>query len=84
MNNINVREILNEPEPLFIRPQGPDKHAAAERLAVTERLFEEWHGEINRTNLRAIPGNLGKLYEQAALVLCMILHEEKRIVTRND
>ncbi len=82
MNDINVREILNEPEPLFIKAQGPDKHAAAERLAATEKHFEAWHSEINRTNLRGIPGNLGKLYEQAAIVLCMILHEEKRIVTK--
>ena len=82
MNEINVREILNEPEPLFIRAQGPDKHAAAERLAATERHFEAWHSEINRTNLRGIPGNLERLYEQAAIILCMILHEEKRIVTK--
>lgn len=82
MNEINVREILNEPEPLFIRAQGPDKFAAGERLAITEKYFEKWHSEINQTNLRGIPGNLGKLYEQAAIVLCMILHEEKKIVTK--
>ena len=81
MTDINVREILQEPEPLFLKRQGPDKHAAAERLATTERIFEEWHSEINRTNTRAIPSRLAKKYEEAAMVLCMILHEEKKIVT---
>ena len=82
MNDINVREIMREPEPLFLRSQGPDKHSAAERLAVTERIFEEWHGEINRTNIRNIPTTLSKLYEEAAVVLCLILMEEKKIVNR--
>ena len=81
MNNINVREIMREPEPLFLRIQGPDRLAAAERLAATERIFEDWHGEINRTNLRELPPKLARLYEEASITLCMILNEEKQIVT---
>lgn len=82
MNDINVREILNEPEPLFLRPQGPDKLAAAQRVAITEKYFEAWHSEINQTNLREIPATTRKLYEQAATILCMILHQEKRVITK--
>ena len=82
MNDINVKEIMREPEPLFIMKKGPDKQAAAERLAATDKMFEEWFGEINKTNTRCIPTKLYELYEQAATILCMIRYEEKAIVTK--
>ena len=82
MNEINVREILREPDPLFIKPQGPDKSAAAERIGATYKFFEEWYNVINSTNLRGIPTDLYKLYEEAAVKLCLILAEEKKIVTK--
>lgn len=80
---IDVRKVMNEREKLFLKAQGPDKMSAAERLAATERIFEEWFHEINRTNLRNIPTSLANLYEDAAITLCMILTEERNIVTRN-
>ena len=81
--NINVGEILGvkENNPLFIRAAGPDKHAAAERLASTEKHFEEWHSEINRTNTRELPPELAHYYDEAAYALCMILKLEKGLLT---
>ena len=81
-NKINVREILGvkENNPLFIRAAGPDKHAAAERLASTEKHFEEWHSEINRTNTRGLPPELIALYDEATEALCKILTYEKWLI----
>lgn len=80
--SINVREILGvkENKPLFIKPSGPDKHAAATRLAETEKHFEEWHAAINRTNTRELPAALVKYYDEAAYALCMVLTLEREIV----
>ena len=82
-NNINVREILGvkENSPLFIKASGPDKLAAAERLASTEKHFEEWHAAINRTNTRELPPDLIRCYDEAAYALCKILKYEKELVT---
>lgn len=81
-NKINVREILgaDDREPLFIKPAGPDKHAAADRLASTEKHFEEWHSEINRTNTRGLPPELIALYDEATEALCKILTYEKGLI----
>ena len=81
-NDIDVREILGvkNTDPLFIRPSGPDKHAAAIRLAETERHFEEWHAAINRTNTRELPAELIKYYDEAAYALCKVLTLERGIV----
>jgi hypothetical protein len=81
-NNINVREILGvkENSPLFIKAAGPDKLAAAERLATTEKHFEEWHAAINRTNTRELPPELVRYYDEAAFALCMILKLEKGLL----
>lgn len=80
--SINVREILGvqNTEPLFIKPSGPDKHAAATRLAITEQHFEEWHAAINRTNTRELPAELIKYYDEAAYALCKVLTLERGIV----
>ena len=82
-NNINVREILGvqNSNPLFIKKLGPDKRAAAERFAVTEKFFEEWHTAINQTNTRELPPDLVRYYEEAAFALCMILKMEKGLIT---
>lgn len=82
-NNINVREILGvqNNNPLFIKTLGPDKRAAAERFAVTEKFFEEWHTAINQTNTRELPPDLVRYYEEAAFALCMILKMEKGLIT---
>ena len=82
MSEINIKEIFGNKEPLFLKPLHPDKGSAAERLALTEAMFEKWHSEINRTNLAGIPATLYDLYEDAAVILCRILSEEKKIVTR--
>ena len=80
MNGINIREALNECEPLFIKPKRADKHAAASRLEATEKMFEDWHAAINRTNTRGLPDELIGLYDEAAVALCKILTYERRIV----
>lgn len=81
-NNINVREILgaDNREPLFIKPAGPDKPAAAMRYAETEKHFEEWHTAIKQTNTRGLPPELIALYDEAAEALCKILTYEKGLV----
>lgn len=78
---INLREELNIVEPIFITKKGPDKKAAAERLAATREMFEDWHAAINKTNTREMPSELLALYENAATTLCKILDREGRIVT---
>ena len=82
-NTINVREVLGvrQDKPLFIKASGPDKQAAATRLAETEKHFEEWYEAINRTNTRELPAELVKFYEDAAFALCMILKYEKELLT---
>ena len=80
---IDVRKelgIVETPKPIFIKEQGPDKNAAALRLAATEKMFEQWHSEINRTNLRAMPEDLIQVYEAAATQLCQVLMKEKEII----
>lgn len=73
--------VKEAPERLFIKRQGPDKRAAAQRMVVTESLFEEWFYEINRTNLRELPEDLLTAYEETATLLCKILTAEKEIIT---
>ena len=81
--SINVREAVKDMSitPLFIRKPTNDKNAAAIRLASTERHFEDWHNEINRTNTRGLPADLVALYDEAAVALCKILTYERDIVT---
>lgn len=81
-NKINVREILgaDDREPLFIKPAGPDKPAAAMRYAETEKHFEEWHSAIKKTNTRGLPPELIALYDEAAEALCKILTYEKGLI----
>ena len=70
-------------EPLFIKPKEPDKHASAERLAITEKIFEQWHNDINKTNTREMPARLMAEYENACVALCKILMLEKEILNRS-
>lgn len=78
--DIDVRKEMGVVDPLFIKKKCPDKMAAAERLASTEKHFEEWHAEINRTNTREIPTQLIAAYEEATVALCKVLMIEKEIV----
>ena len=83
---INVKEILGvveTQERIFIKAQGPDKKASAQRFAVTEGLLEQWYQEINRTNLRELPDDLFAAYEEGATAMCKILMLEKEIISRN-
>jgi len=80
MERIDVRKEIGIVTPLFIKRQAPDKMAAAERLACTEKHFEEWHAAINRTNTREIPTELVAAYEEATIALCKVLTIEKRII----
>ena len=80
---IDVKEILGVVEvdsPLFIKKKVPDKGAAAMRLAVTERMFEQWHADINRTDTREMPEELVAVYDEAAKALCKVLMQEKEIL----
>ena len=82
-NYFDVREALGvEPSrpTLFFR-RTPDKAEAAIRYAATEQMFQEWHDKINSTNTRQIPADIAELYDEAAIVLCRIMTEEKRILT---
>ena len=79
---IDVKEAMNVVEPLFIKQKAPDKLASAERLAVTEKMFEQWHSDINRTNTREMPTKLVAEYENACVALCKILKYEKEILNR--
>lgn len=82
-NYFDVRDILGVEErrpSLFFRTI-PDKAEAAVRYTATEQMFQEWHEKINATNTKKIPADLAELYDEAAIVLCRIMTEEKRIVT---
>lgn len=85
--NIDIRKelgVIETPKNIFIKKQYADKHAAALRLAATENMFEQWHAEINRTNLRELPEDLIQSYEAAATQLCRILMKEKEIITDSN
>ena len=81
---IDVRKELgvNEKELIFIKPKPTDKFESAKRLAITEKMFEEWHADINRTNTREMPDSLKQAYEDACMALCKILMQEKEIIMR--
>lgn len=79
---IDVRKEMGVVEPLFIKRKEADKFAAAERLAVTEKMFEQWYDDINRTNTSEMPGKLMAEYEKACQALCKILMYEKEILNR--
>lgn len=79
---IDVKKELGIVEPMFIRKKPADKYAAAERLAITGKMFEQWHSDINRTNTRELPTKLINEYENACVALCKILKYEEEIVTR--
>ena len=79
---IDVKKELGVAEPMFIKRKEPDKFAAAERLAITEKMFEEWHHEINKTNTCEMPYQLKAEYETACVALCKILKMEKEILNR--
>ena len=79
---IDVKKEMGVIEPLFIKRKEPDKFAAAERLAVTEKMFERWHEDINRTNTSEIPTKLLAEYEKACHALCRILAYEKEILNK--
>ena len=82
--NIDVRKelgVIEMPARIFIKPQGADKLAAATRLATTEKMFEQWHADINRTNMGDVPKELIEAYEAAAVQLCVILMMERQIVS---
>lgn len=69
---------------LFIQKQPADKFAAAERLAITEKLFREWYDGINRTNTREMPKDLVKKYEEACMCMCEILTMERRLIIKSE
>lgn len=79
---IDVRKEINVLEPLFIKRKEADKLASAERLSITEKMFEQWHADINRTNTSEIPNKLIEQYEVACEALCKILAYEKEILNR--
>ena len=79
---IDVKKELGVVETLFIKKNEPDKFAAAERLAITEQMFERWHDDINRTNTSEMPVKLVAEYENACKALCKILMYEKEILNR--
>ena len=70
--------------PLFIKKKPADKFESAKRLAITEKMFEEWHADINRTDTRELPDSLKRAYEDACMALCKILQYEKDIITDNN
>ena len=75
---------LVEVEPMFIKKKEADKFASAERLAITEKMFEKWHSDINRTNTSEMPTKLIAEYENACNALCKILMMEKEIMNRKE
>ena len=79
---IDVRKELGvvDNAPLFIKKKPADKFESAKRLAITEKMFEEWHADINRTNTRELPDSLKRAYEDACMALCKILMAEKEII----
>lgn len=79
---IDVKKELGVVEPLFIVQKQADKFAAAERLAITEKMFEQWHSDINRTNTSEMPSKLVAEYENACVALCKVLKYEKEILTK--
>lgn len=83
---IDVKKELgvDDTEVLFIKQKPVDKLEAAKRLAITEKMFEEWHADINRTNTRELPDSLKSAYEDACVALCKILMMEKEIITDNN
>ena len=84
-NRINVAQYLRALNgPVFIKDKGPDKLEAAQRLTVTEKMFEEWHAAINRTHTSEMTTDLIVLYDEAAAALCRILMAEREIATRRD
>ena len=80
--DIDVRKEIGVIEPLFIKRKEADKFASAERLAITEKMFEQWHADINRTNTSEMPNKLIAEYEIACNALCKILAYEKEILNR--
>lgn len=83
MERIDVLKEMGVVEHIFIKKKDPDAVASAERLAATEKFFEEWHAAINRTNTREMPTELLAEYEKAAIALCKILTMEKAILKRD-
>lgn len=79
---IDVRKELGVVEPMFIRKKEADKFAAAERLAITEKMFEHWFEDINRTNTSEMPTKLIAEYEIACNAMCKILAYEKAILNK--
>lgn len=81
---INVREIFEnnavQVKDSFIQRKGPDRNAAATRLAKTEELLESWHKEINSTNTRELSVSLSNSYQKAFEILVSICEQERRIV----
>ena len=71
---------IDNKEILFIKTKPVDKFESAKRLAITEKMFEEWHADINRTNTREMPDSLKLAYEDACIALCKILQYEKDII----
>lgn len=82
--NIDIKKELGVIEPVFIKKKEADKFASAERLAITEKFFEQWHSDINRTNTSEMPTKLMAEYENACMCLCKILMYEKEILNRSE
>ena len=81
---IDVRKELGvvDNAPLFIKKKPADKFESAKRLAITEKMFEEWHADINRTDTKEMPQELKNAYEEACVALCKILMAEREIILR--
>ena len=79
---IDIKKEMKNAEMLFIKPKQPDKYAAAERFALTEKMFKEWHYKINETDIGGMPKSLVEEYENACIALCKILSYEKDILNK--
>lgn len=69
---------------IFITKQPADKFAAAQRYALTEKLFKEWYDGTNATNTRELPEDLADKYEEACMSICEILMMEKEIIIKSE
>lgn len=71
---------VKEPTHNFVKQKGPDRHAAAMRLAATETMVNDWCYEVNKTNTREMPLKLLRKYEEVYESILEIKDMEQSIV----
>ena len=71
---------IKEPTHNFVKQKGPDRHAAAMRLAATEIMVDNWCYEVNKTNTREMPLRLLQKYEEVYEAILEIKAMEQSIV----